>query len=173
MLWRLTCGLRLGLKFMLVEDGPLMEGWPMGELMTGNGEGRPLMVSWGRWWASAADPGWSSWQTGWAGTGGEDGYWSLGDPWRSSEETTRADQRSLQDGERKKKSLNHTGNFRNILLCEVNNSIVFLFGLFTEPLNGCGKKFRNVIVMYKYLFIWENFLSRMAKITFNFKSKRV
>lgn len=39
----LSCGLRLGLKVMLVEDGPLMEGWPMGELMTGYGEGRPLM----------------------------------------------------------------------------------------------------------------------------------
>lgn len=37
---------------------------------------------------------------------------------------------------REKKELTHTGNFRNILLCEVNNGIVFLFGLFTEPLNG-------------------------------------
>lgn len=28
---------------MLVLVGPVMEGWPMGELMTGKGDARPLM----------------------------------------------------------------------------------------------------------------------------------
>ncbi len=173
MLWRLTCGLRLGLKFMLVEDGPLMEGWPMGELMTGNGEGRPLMGELRVLMGECSWPGLEFMADGLS----RDGWrgWLLKPRWPMEE--LRGDDESWPEesaGRReKKKELNHTGNFRNILLCEVNNSIVFLFGLFTEPLNGCGKKFRNVIVMYKYLFIWENFLSRMAKITFNFKSKRV
>lgn len=39
----LSCGLRLGPKAMLVLEGPVMEGWPMGELMTGKGDARPLM----------------------------------------------------------------------------------------------------------------------------------
>lgn len=39
----LTCGLRLGPKPMLVLEGPVMEGWPMGELMTGKGDDRPLI----------------------------------------------------------------------------------------------------------------------------------
>lgn len=39
----LSCGLRLGLKLMLVEEGPLMDEWPIGELRVENGEGSPLM----------------------------------------------------------------------------------------------------------------------------------
>lgn len=39
----LTCGLRLGPNAMLVLVGPVIEGWPMGELMTGKGDARPLM----------------------------------------------------------------------------------------------------------------------------------
>lgn len=39
----LTCGLRLGPKAILVLEGPVMEGWPMGELMTGKGDARPLI----------------------------------------------------------------------------------------------------------------------------------
>lgn len=62
----LTCGLRLGPKAMLVLEGPVMEGWPMGELMTGKGDARPLM---GEWSWPGVEPmedgvsrdGWSGW----------------------------------------------------------------------------------------------------------------
>lgn len=39
----LTCGLRLGPKVILVLEGPVMEGWPMDELMTEKGDASPLI----------------------------------------------------------------------------------------------------------------------------------
>lgn len=120
MQWCLTCGLRLGLKVMLVE------GWPMGELMTGNGEDRPLMgeCSWPglELMADGLSRGWCR-------------GWLLTPRW-PMEELKGGDESWPEDsaGRREGKRVTHKGNFWNILHCEVNNAIVCTLRYFTQLL---------------------------------------
>lgn len=165
MQWCLTCGLKLGLKVMLVEDGPLMEGWPMGELMTGNGEDRPLMgelrvlmgeCSWPglELMADGLSRGW------WRG-------WLLMPRWPVEE--LKGDDKSWPEesaGWREGKRVTDKGNFRNILHCEVNNAIVSLFGYFTLN-RWCGKVEHSVQISVHFKS-WQ-----MTKFSLNFWNKKV